>query len=204
MTATRSLRKAPVKAGAAGATKGVNIALIAVFAALIAAFALVPGFMIGPVPFSMTIVIVLLGPLVLGAWQGSLAALLYVAAGLFGLPVFAGGSSGVAVLLGPTGGYLVGYVLAALIAGPCATLVLRRVTKGTAALVGLTLAAVAGLLVLHAAGVAGLMINAAMTFSGAFGTTIGFFGLDLLKAVIAGIAALAIVRAFPRVRGRRP
>ena len=203
MTATRSLRKAPAKAGATGAAKGVNIALIAVFAALIAAFALVPGFMIGPVPFSMTIVIVLLGPLVLGAWQGSLAALLYVAAGLFGLPVFAGGSSGVAVLLGPTGGYLVGYVLAAFVAGPCATLVLRRVTKGTAALVGLTLAAVAGLLALHAAGVAGLMINAGMSFSGAIGTTVGFFGLDLLKAVFAGIAALAIVRAFPRVRVRR-
>ena len=203
MSQTSSRRKAPAMAGASGAATGVNIALIAVFAALIAAFALIPGFMIGPVPFSMTILIVLLNPLVLGAWQGFLAAVLYVAAGRFGLPVFAGGSSGIAVLQGPTGGYLVGYVLAALVAGPLATLVLRRVTKGALALVGLTLAAIAGLLILHAAGVAGLMINAGMPFSGALGTTIGFLGLDLIKAVLAGMTALAIVRAFPRILGRR-
>ena len=83
MSQTSSRRKAPAMAGAGGAATGVNIALIAVFAALIAAFALIPGFMIGPVPFSMTILIVLLNPLVLGAWQGFLAAVLYVAAGLF-------------------------------------------------------------------------------------------------------------------------
>ena len=203
MSQTSSLRKVPAVAGATGAARGVNIALIAVFAALIAAFALIPGFTIGPVPFTMTIIIVLLNPLVLGARQGFLAALLYVAAGVFGLPVFVGGSSGVAVLQGPTGGYLVGYMLAALVAGPLATLVLRRATKGSLALVGLTLAAVAGLLVLHAAGVVGLMINAGMPFNGALGITLGFLGLDLVKAVLAGVTALAVIRAFPRILGRR-
>lgn len=86
-----------------------------------------------------------------------------------------------AVLQGPTGGYLVGYILSTLVAGPLATLVLRRVSKGALALAGLTLAAVAGLLVLHAAGVAGLMINAGMDFTGALGITLGFLGSTSLR-----------------------
>ena len=80
---------------------------------------------------------------------------------------------------------------------------MNRSIKGALGLAGLTLAAVAGLLVLHAAGVAGLMINAGMDFTGALGITLGFLGLDLIKAVLAGVTALAVVRAFPRILGRR-
>lgn len=53
----------------------------------------------------------------LGARRGVLAVLLYLAAGVAGLPVFAGGSAGLAKLLGPTGGYLIGFILAAGIIG---------------------------------------------------------------------------------------
>ena len=182
---------------------GASIALIAVFAALLAAFSLIPGFMIGPVPFSMTIIVVFLIPLLLGAWQGTLAVALYIAAGFLGLPVFAGGTSGIAVLQGPTGGYLLGYLAVALVAGPIATLVLRRRAKGATAFVGLLLAAFAGLLVLHAAGMGGLMLNAGMSFQAALGVTLGFVPLDLVKAVLATIIALTVLRAFPRMVGRR-
>ncbi|MGO1594147.1 MAG: biotin transporter BioY, partial [Ancrocorticia sp.] len=155
---------------------GANVALISVFAALIAVSALIPGFMIGPVPFVMTIVIVLLAPLVLGTWSGLLANLLYVVAGAVGLPVFAGGASGMGILAGPTGGYLVGYVVAPLLAGPIAVFVLRRWPAGIGALVGLAVAALAGLAGIHAAGVGGLMRNGGMSLQGALVTTAGFVG----------------------------
>jgi biotin transport system substrate-specific component len=53
----------------------------------------------------------------LGSKKGSLAMLAYIAEGALGAPVFAGGSGGIAVLAGPTAGYLYGFVLAAFVAG---------------------------------------------------------------------------------------
>ena len=67
------------------ATPSLNIALIAVFAALIAVFAIVPGFMIGPVPFVLTIVIVLASPLIVGPLQGVLAAVQVIITSCLGI-----------------------------------------------------------------------------------------------------------------------
>lgn len=189
--------------GRSGTRSGANVALVAVFAALLAASALIPGFMIGPVPFVMTISVVLLAPMVLGTWQGLLANLLYVVAGAAGLPVFAGGAGGAGVLAGPTGGYLVGYCVAPLLAGPVAGFVLRRWPTGPIGLMGMTGAALAGLAGIHAAGVGGLMLNAGMGLQAALATTAGFVGFDLIKVAIAAVVAMAIVRAFPRLLAMR-
>jgi biotin transport system substrate-specific component len=70
-----------------------------------------------PVPVTgQTLAVLLVGAL-LGSRRGSLAVLTYIAQGLAGLPVFAGGAFGMARLLGPTGGYLVGFVAAAFLVG---------------------------------------------------------------------------------------
>ena len=185
------------------ATPSLNIALIAVFAALIAVFAIVPGFMIGPVPFVLTIVIVLASPLIVGPLQGVLAAALYMAVGLMGLPVFAGGASGIAVFLGPTGGYLVGYAAAAIVAGLLGSLALRIGARPSVRVARLGVAAVGGLAAIHACGVAGLMLNAGMDFTAALTVTAGFVPLDLVKAALAAMIAAAALRAFPRLDGVR-
>ncbi|WP_242394608.1 biotin transporter BioY [Anaeromyxobacter oryzisoli] len=72
---------------------------------------------IGPVPFTLQPIFVFLAGYLLGPLGGPAAVLLYVAAGVLGLPVFAGGASGIGVLFGPTGGYLVGFVLGAGVTG---------------------------------------------------------------------------------------
>jgi len=59
---------------------------------------------VGAVPFTMQTFFVMLAGLILGPVRAPLAAALFVAAGLLGLPIFVGGRSGLAVLLGPTGG----------------------------------------------------------------------------------------------------
>ncbi len=72
---------------------------------------------IGPVPITgQTFAVLLVGAL-MGSVRGGLVVLLYLAEGLSGLPVFAGGGAGPAVLLGPTGGYLLGFVPAAVVVG---------------------------------------------------------------------------------------
>ena len=66
-----------------------------------------------PVPMTMQSLVVLLIGLAYGSRLGIATVLLYLAQGLAGLPVFAGASAGPAYMAGPTGGYLVGFVLAA-------------------------------------------------------------------------------------------
>jgi biotin transport system substrate-specific component len=70
-----------------------------------------------PVPVTMQTCAVLLIGALLGSQRGSAAALAYIAQGAVGLPVFAGGTAGPIRLLGPTGGYLLGFVCAAFVTG---------------------------------------------------------------------------------------
>lgn len=73
-----------------------------------------------PVPFTLQPMVVLLGGAALGARLGMSSQILYLAAGIAGLPVFAASPvlpQGVARILGPTGGYLMSYPLAALVSG---------------------------------------------------------------------------------------
>lgn len=91
-----------------------------VLAALIAALTAAGAYMaipIGPVPIVLQSLFVLLSGLVLGSRWAAASMAIYLLAGIIGLPVFAGGSGGLAKLLGPTGGYLVGFPLAAFLIG---------------------------------------------------------------------------------------
>jgi biotin transport system substrate-specific component len=73
-----------------------------------------------PVPITGQTFAVLLVGAALGARRGAASLLLYLLEGAVGLPVFAGGTGGPAVLLGPTGGYLIGFVAAAWLVGALA------------------------------------------------------------------------------------
>lgn len=70
-----------------------------------------------PVPIATQLHVILLLSCLLGAKRASLAVLTYLFQGVIGLPVFAGGLSGILVLAGPTGGYLLGYLAAAFVTG---------------------------------------------------------------------------------------
>lgn len=78
------------------------------------AYLIVP---VGPVPVSMQPFFVFLAGFALGPKKGAMAVSLYLLAGTIGLPVFAGGKSGLGHLLGPTGGYLIGFAVSAWICG---------------------------------------------------------------------------------------
>ena len=90
----------------------------ALFAALLAVVAriMIPlGFT--PVPITLQTTIVLLAGVMLGANYGALSMLIYLIVGALGIPVFAGGSGGYQALIGPTGGYLLSYPVAAFVIG---------------------------------------------------------------------------------------
>ncbi|MBR6565949.1 MAG: biotin transporter BioY [Spirochaetaceae bacterium] len=101
-----------------------NTSRSSVFVAMYAAIICVTGFIsvpIGPIPLVLQNVVAISAGLIFGLPQGAAAVGMFLAVGTLGLPVFSGARSGIAVLNGPTGGFLVGYFIGALIAGYIAT-----------------------------------------------------------------------------------
>ena len=98
-----------------------QVALVVAAAALLALAAQVQVRLpFSPVPVTGQTFVVLLSGAALGARLGPASVALYVVGGAAGLPIFAGGAAGVARLTGPTGGYLVGFIVAAYVVGALA------------------------------------------------------------------------------------
>jgi len=91
-----------------------------VYASLLAALTAVGAFLsipIGPVPIVLQSLFILLAGVLLGRTWGTASVGIYLLAGAFGLPVFAGGAGGIGRFFGPTGGYLLGFLPAVYITG---------------------------------------------------------------------------------------
>lgn len=98
---------------------------IAMFAAIIAVCAQIQ-LPIGPVPFTLQTLGVFVASAMLGAKRGTLSVLVYILLGAIGVPVFAGFSGGFSVLIGSTGGYIIGFILTALVTGILSDLLGRK------------------------------------------------------------------------------
>jgi biotin transport system substrate-specific component len=148
-----------------------------------------------PVPLTLQPLAVLVVGGVLGARLGAAALVFYLALGALGLPVFTpGGLPGAARFLGPTGGYLLSYPVAAAVAGALAGARVPALPVARA-----LLACAAGMVVIHLGGSGQLAI---LTGDIAAATRVGlvpFLTGDLVKV---GLAALVIVGLGPAVRRR--
>lgn len=164
-------------------SKAASIAAVVGFAAVTALAAQV-SFRIPPldVPFTGSTLAVLLTGGVLGARRGAASMILYVLAGAVGLPVYAEQSSGFDTMLGPTGGYLVGFIVAAYLVGRLAEKQWdRKVPKSV-------LGFVLGSATIYAFGVLGLMVNLDMSFGDAVANgVVPFLVWDAVKAAAAGL-----------------
>ena len=178
-----------------------DLALVAVFAGVISAATLAPAIPVGPVgvPITLQTLAVALTAMILGPWRGFAATALYVIVGLAGLPVFAGGASGLGVLAKPSAGYLLAFPLAALLIGFLTRIVLTR-TEGRNGLrwALLLLAGLAGSFVfVHPMGIAGIALNAGLPLDKAFLADLVYWPGDIIKNIAASFVALAVHRAFP-------
>lgn len=176
-----------------------DIALIATFAALIAVSAIAPAIPVGgPVAITLQTFSVLLAGAVLGALRGFLSVVLYIAIGTLGVPIFAGGGAGIAPYFGPSVGYLVSMPFAAALIG---FLTYRlRTKKPTVLFLAITgFALIATFLIIHPLGILGLSWRGEMDLTAAFVVNLAFIPGDLIKTVLVGIVAAAILRAFPNL-----
>lgn len=164
---------------------------MSVYASLLAALTAVGAYIVipvGPVPMVLQNMFVLLAGLLLGSRWGPASVALYLAMGLLGLPVFAGGGAGLGHLAGPTGGYLLGYLPAVFVVG-----LVSSARKPSMPLD--LLAAVLGALIIYACGILWLM---------------GITGMAPLPALSVGVLpfllgdGVKIAVLLPAARAIRP
>ncbi len=158
------------------------------YAALMAALTAVGAWIaipVGPVPIVLQNLFVYLAGLLLGGRWGLISVSVYLLGGICGLPVFAGGAGGIGRIVGPTGGYLVGYLPAVYLVG--------AITERRRGAVFDVLAMVLATVVVYAAGVAWLHVLANLSWQ----KTIALGMLPFLPGDAVKIAAAAgIARAL--------
>ena len=184
--------------------------LIALFTALIIALGLVPPIPMPlvPVPLTLQTFGVMLAGLILGPTRAGLVLLLYVMIALLGLPVLPGGRAGLAVLAGPTAGFLLGMIPGAVLTGWLA-LVLNRndnLKAGSHSRGALTstpswqiaryafAAMVGGIVLVYAIGIPWLALVTKVGLTKACWAMVVFLPGDVLKALVAAVVAQRIRR----------
>ena len=134
---------------------------------------------IGAVPISLTNLVICFTVWLLGAKLGTLSVALYLLIGLVGVPVFSGYGAGIAKIAGPTGGYLVGFLLMAFIGG----LFIEK-SKGNPVISGVGL--VLGIAVSYVLGTAWFVFQMKCELSHALAVCVyPFIAFDLAKVVIS-------------------
>ncbi|TQN32478.1 biotin transport system substrate-specific component [Haloactinospora alba] len=177
-----------------------DAALIGVFAALIAVLSLPFSIPVGPVPITLQTLGVMLAPSLLGAKRGTLAVLTFLALVLAGLPLLPGGRGGVGPFLGPTGGYMLGWVVGALVIG----LLAQRMAPRYRFLPGFGINILGGIGVIYAVGVPWSAVALGDELLASIIATGAFLPGDLAKALLASAVASAVFRAYPVPPPGRP
>ena len=160
-----------------------------VYAALMAALTAAGAYIaipIGPVPIVLQNFFVLLAGLLLGPRWGLAAVGGYLLAGACGLPVFSQGRGGIGHLVGPTGGYLFGYLPAVFVVGSLAQLFRHHLAGNLAALI-------IGSLIVYACGVPWLKLVTGMPWQKAL--AVGMFPF-LLGDFLKIAAAIPVAKAL--------
>ena len=169
-----------------------DIAYIAVFVALMAicSWISIPT----AIPFTLQTMAVFLAVGLLGGKRGTLAVTAYVLLGAVGAPVFANFSGGIGILLGQTGGYILGFIGSALVMWA-----MERFLGGK--LWGLGLNMLLGLLVCYAFGTAWYCVQAEVGLGAALAACVyPFIPFDLIKMGIALLVGIPVRRRLEQAR----
>ncbi|MGX1694480.1 biotin transporter BioY [Microbacterium keratanolyticum] len=174
-----------------------DLARIAIFAALIIALGAVMVPVPGGVPITGQTLGVMLAGIVLGAWRGSLAILTVLALAAVGLPVLTGGRGGLGVFVGPTAGYMAGWIAGVIVIG----LIVRRGASTLCAWRVVLGVLLGGILVVYLFGVPVQALVTGVDLLPTAVSSLVFLPGDLLKAAIATGLSLALYRAYPPAFG---
>lgn len=157
-----------------------NMAIIAIMTALTCILApLSIAIPVSPVPISLTNLVIYFSLYLLGAKRATISYLVYLLLGMVGIPVFSGYTGGLQKLAGPTGGYIIGFIFMAIIAG----IFIEKFSKNVVLqLIGMIL----GTAVCYAFGTVWLAHVASLNFKAAlFAGVIPYLPGDFIKMLLA-------------------
>jgi biotin transport system substrate-specific component len=171
-----------------------NVALIALFAALIAALGLIPKITLGfGVPITAQSLGVMLCGTILGSRRGALSVLLFILLVAIGLPLLSGGRGGLGLFVSPSAGFLIGWPVAAFVTG----LIVEKWRRAPLTLVAGIASLTGGIIVMYMFGIVGLSLALDKSLAEAAALVGAFVPGDILKAAIAGMLTAALARARP-------
>jgi len=140
-----------------------------------------------PVPVTLQTLFLYLAGSLLGGGLGALSQIIYVILGVIGLPVFSGGKAGLGVFMGPTGGYLIGFIAGAYVTGK---IVEVRERPG---LVWIVLAMLAGTATVYTLGVLQLVLIGKLSVEKAAAVgVLPFLPGDALKIAAASVIVMKV------------
>ena len=176
-----------------------DLALIAIFAGLVAALGIVPAFT--PPGFGVPITAQSLGVMlagsVLGARRGALSLVLFLALVATGLPLLAGGRGGLGVFFGASAGFLLAYPVGAYVVGWLS----ERSGPTYKLHWGLVANAIGGIGVVYAGGIVGMAIVLGLSLPAAAVATWIYLPGDAVKVVVAALVARGVHAAYPGLLG---
>lgn len=172
-----------------------DLARVAVFAALIAALGLPGSFSVfGGVPITAQTFGVMLAGAILGPRLGALSVVVLLTLTAAGLPLLAGGRGGVSVFVGPSAGYLFGWIAGAFVIGLIVHASGRKPVVWRTALAMV----VGGILVVYAFGIPVQSLVTRLPLAETTLASLVFVPGDLVKAALATLTVGTLLRAYPR------
>ena len=177
-----------------------DVVFIALFAAIIAALAAFPPITLpfAGVPITAQTLGVMLAGGIIGAVRGGLAIVLFLLLVAIGLPLLPGGRGGFGVFLGPTGGFLIGWIIAAFAIGYMTERLWHRLNY----VLAFAICILGGVVLLYAIGVPWIALVAKIPLSTALTGSLSFIPGDIIKALIAAGVIVTVKRSYPIIKPR--
>ncbi|KHF41718.1 biotin transporter BioY [Halalkalibacter okhensis] len=174
-----------------------NMIFAALFAAVVGALGILPPITlpISPVPITAQTLGVMLAGAILGARNGALSLGIFVALVAIGIPLLAGGRGGVGVLFGPSGGYILSWPFAAYVIGFLVEKYWHKMNIARFILFNI----IGGILLVYVCGISYLSFISGIPWTTAAIQALIYVPGDVTKAIIAGITAMQIKRAYPLI-----
>lgn len=174
-----------------------NMLFAALFTAIVAVLGIFPPITlpISPVPITAQTLGVMLAGAILGARYGGLSLLVFVLLVAFGAPLLSGGRGGIGPLLGPGGGYILSWPIAAFVIG----YLVEKYWDKMNLLRFITFNVIGGIVLVYAFGVTYLSFITDTPWMAAFVGGLIYLPGDLLKVVIASFVALQIKKLYPLI-----
>ncbi len=147
---------------------------------------------LGPIPHTLQVFFVILAGILLGKKWGTISVAVWLLLGLVGIPVFSQGKAGIMVLFGPTGGFLIGFLIAVFSIG-------LYLEKKKNHLIAILVASFIGILWIYIAGGVGFYFHSVWVVQNPLSwyeifkiTVLPFVFIDLCKGVLAAVVGVKI------------